>query len=232
MMGALGDRMKRYETVTQNHLMRRTPAIVRVDGRAFHTLLSRCEKPFDRRVGSAMTDAARGLVSEMQGAKAAYVQSDEASFLLTDYDQLMTEPWFDYNVQKVVSIAASTMSACFAQFFPGASFDARVFSLPEAEVSNYFLWRMKDWERNSVWMYTRSFFSHREMQGKKQADMHEMLHSIGKNWATDLADCWKNGVWLVRQEGGFFWRSDVLPHFANVDAVIQSVLPKEADDAT
>lgn len=34
----LGDRMKQYEAVTDYKLYIRTPIIVRVDGRAFHTL--------------------------------------------------------------------------------------------------------------------------------------------------------------------------------------------------
>lgn len=34
---ALAKRMKKYEAVPKNTLMRRTPVIIRVDGRAFHT---------------------------------------------------------------------------------------------------------------------------------------------------------------------------------------------------
>ena len=33
---ALAKRMKKYEVVPKNTLMRRTPVIIRVDGRAFH----------------------------------------------------------------------------------------------------------------------------------------------------------------------------------------------------
>lgn len=33
---ALAKRMKKYEAVPKNTLMRRTPVIIRVDGRAFH----------------------------------------------------------------------------------------------------------------------------------------------------------------------------------------------------
>lgn len=35
---ALGDRMKGYENITRNYLTRRVPAIIRLDGKAFHTL--------------------------------------------------------------------------------------------------------------------------------------------------------------------------------------------------
>ena len=45
---SLGDRMKRYESVTQSHLLPRTPAIIRLDGKAFHTYTKGCDKPFDK----------------------------------------------------------------------------------------------------------------------------------------------------------------------------------------
>jgi len=34
---SLGDRMKGYEAITKNFLMRRTPVIIRLDGKSFHT---------------------------------------------------------------------------------------------------------------------------------------------------------------------------------------------------
>ena len=37
---SLGDRMKQYENVPKNQLMRRQPVIIRIDGKAFHTLLA------------------------------------------------------------------------------------------------------------------------------------------------------------------------------------------------
>jgi len=36
----LGNRMKRYEAPTQGVLQPRTPAIIRVDGKAFHSLVN------------------------------------------------------------------------------------------------------------------------------------------------------------------------------------------------
>ena len=44
---ALAKRMKKYEAVSKNVLMRRTPVIIRVDGRAFHTFTKGFQKPFD-----------------------------------------------------------------------------------------------------------------------------------------------------------------------------------------
>lgn len=77
-------------------------------------------------------------------------------------------------------------------------FDARAFNVPREDVTNYFLWRAKDWERNSLQMYARSFFSHKELEGKNSADIHEMLHEIGKNWTRDLDNRARNGAMITR----------------------------------
>ncbi|MFD0474429.1 hypothetical protein ACFQ0B_43965 [Nonomuraea thailandensis] len=45
----LGDRMKGYEAVTRTLLPRRTYAVVRVDGRAFHTFSGTPTGPSTRR---------------------------------------------------------------------------------------------------------------------------------------------------------------------------------------
>ena len=47
MQDSLGDRMKRYENVNRTYLTRRTPVIIRVDGKAFHTFTKEFQKPFD-----------------------------------------------------------------------------------------------------------------------------------------------------------------------------------------
>ena len=44
----LAVRMKEfYENVPKTNLMRRTPVIIRIDGKAFHTFTRGFEKPFD-----------------------------------------------------------------------------------------------------------------------------------------------------------------------------------------
>jgi tRNA(His) guanylyltransferase len=81
-----------------------------------------------------------------------------------------------------------------------AYFDARVFTIADRiEVMNYFIWRNQDCSRNSVSMVAQSFFSHKELQGKSTPAMHDMLHGIGKNWATDYTDGEKNGRLIVKE---------------------------------
>lgn len=201
-MNAIGDRMKRnYENPARHYLTRRVPVIVRVDGRAFHSFSGQLNKPFDPWFMKAMVHAAEKVAADMQGFKMAYIQSDEASFLLTDYDRLESEAWFGYNKSKVESIAAAHMTVAFAWKDArlgarDAMFDARAFNIPATEVANYFLWRAKDWERNSLQMYARSIFRHKVLHGKKKEDIHKMLHQRGLNWATDLSKLERNGVYF------------------------------------
>jgi len=69
-------------------------------------------------------------------------------------------------------------------------------------------------------MYARSFFSHKALQGKKAEDLHEMLHGIGKNWATDLTDCEKNGTFLVRSAGEMRVREDIVASYEAINREI------------
>lgn len=109
----LGDRMKCYENVNRFYLTRRMPLIIRIDGRAFHTLCKGFKKPYDRIFAESMQTTMLNLCKNIEGCKLAYTQSDEISLLLTDYDELETQAWFDKNLQKIVSISASLATLYF-----------------------------------------------------------------------------------------------------------------------
>ena len=187
---SLGDRMKRYESVSSSVVGFRTPVIIRLDGKAFHTYTKGFEKPWDRRLQCAMTDTCETLMEEVQGCKVAYTQSDEISLLLTDYGSIQTQPWFDNKIQKMVSVSASIATFAFnksmeEQGITGkrALFDSRVFSLPKEEVNNYFCFRQQDSQRNSISSLAQSLFSHKQLQGLSANQMQDlMLSEKGINW--------------------------------------------------
>lgn len=233
-MKDIGDRMKRYyEDRNRTYLTRRTPVIIRLDGRAFHTYTRNFVKPFDRVLIESMQETTRALIQEAQGAVLGYTQSDEISLLLCDWQSLTSEGWFDYNVQKMVSVSASFTTCAFnaAIFFRGyagasaswAQFDARCFSIPIHEVSNYFLWRAKDWHRNSIIMYAQKFFSHQELHGKNVEAIHEMLYSIGKNWVTDLNRHEKNGTFYGKE--GEVGMDECTKNYAEINRLVLNALP-------
>lgn len=114
----LGTRMKEfYENVPKTKLMRRTPVAIRIDGKAFHTFTRGFNKPFDDVLISAMQDTMKYLCENIQGCVLGYTQSDEITLILVDYKRLNSSAWFDYEVQKMCSIAASMATMAFNKAF-------------------------------------------------------------------------------------------------------------------
>jgi tRNA(His) 5'-end guanylyltransferase len=206
MKDELGTRMKEfYEDRFRYKLPRRAYTIMRVDGKCFSTYTRGLERPFDDGLIEDMNNTAAYLCKNIMGAKMGYVQSDEISILITDFDTQDTQAWFDYNVQKMTSIAASLATSEFNRLrlirkcmggdiegyvdaidlstFNMANFDARVFQIPSRiEVENYFIWRMQDCVRNSISSVAQSLYSHKELNGKSTNDMQEMIFQKGINW--------------------------------------------------
>lgn len=111
---ALAKRMKNnYEGRTKYKLLRRTPTIIRLDGKCFHTYTKGLNRPFDEGLMEDMIETTRFLCQNIEGTKCGYTQSDEISLLISDFDRLETQAWFDYNVQKMASVAASMATAKF-----------------------------------------------------------------------------------------------------------------------
>jgi tRNA(His) guanylyltransferase len=222
---SLGNRMKsNYEDRFRINLPRRTNILIRIDGKAFHSYTKGLERPYDMGLMEDMNNTTKYLCENIQGAKMGYVQSDEISILITDYDDISTHAWFDNNLQKMCSISASMATAKFNDLrtrrlsklmedlrqpdeiyieFPKklATFDARVCIIPEAEeVVNYFIWRQQDATRNSISMAAQSLFSHKELQGKSSNEMQEMMITLkDTNW-NDFPERFRRGSAIVKVE--------------------------------
>lgn len=200
-----------YEVRSQFYLPRRGYQLLRLDGRAFHTYTREMERPFDSLLSSVMDETAAYLCKNITGAKFAYVQSDEISILVTDFDKLDTQAWFDGNIQKIVSISAAMATAEFNRLMYNAKpeymnagkvalFDSRVWMISDPyEVENVFLWRQQDAQRNSVSMAAQSMFSHKQLHGKNVAVMKQMMLDNGVNWDEEYPVGFRNGRCVVRK---------------------------------
>lgn len=216
---SLGDRMKSYEDSYRITLPIRMPIILRIDGKAFHTYTKGCKRPVDKGLVDCMDETAKYLCKNIQGAQVAYVQSDEISILLNNYQDIDTQSWFDNNLQKMVSISASMASVAFTmnswriwgydeQDYDGnecgnailkpAYFDSRAFVMPESDVCNYFLWRQQDATRNSIQMLARTLYSHKQLENKANAELQELCFQKGINW-NDCPTTQKRGRCIVKQ---------------------------------
>jgi tRNA(His) 5'-end guanylyltransferase len=204
----LGDRMKRYEQVSQTVLLRRCPVIIRLDGKAFHSFCKNRIKPFDINLSLAMQFATQYLVKNIQGCKFGYTQSDEISLLLVDYDTLLTEAWFDNNLQKLVSVSTSYCTHIFNRQLHSldlmdtskpvkppsdAFFDARAFNIPTDDVCNYFIWRQQDCMRNAITMAAQSVFSHKQLHKQCSEDKLNMLLTKGIDFSNTYHKMFRYG---------------------------------------
>lgn len=225
MKDSIGDRMKEnYENRAKTKLLRRTPVIIRLDGKAFHTFTKEFNKPFDEILTLTMQKTMLALCKLVQGCVLGYTQSDEITLVLIDYTKLETSAWFDYDIQKVCSISASiatlafnrcflneiqkkyesvselTASVYYQAWLKGALFDARCFNIPKEEVTNCLLWRQQDATRNSINAVGQAYFSHRELQGLNVNQIQDKLFKEkGINW-NDLPIYLKRGSCCIKQE--------------------------------
>lgn len=140
---SLGDRMKGYEKVSRTNLTRRTPVIIRVDGKNFRTFTKRFKNlveygvadpkhhnvvkwsepplekirertsPFDDNMYACMASTSNLMTHFIQNSCFAYTQSDEISLLLVDWKKFETDAWYGNQVQKMASVAASMATAYF-----------------------------------------------------------------------------------------------------------------------
>ena len=200
---ALGTRMKEnYENRTRLSLPRKSYTIIRLDGKSFHTFTKGLIRPFDSGFVEDMNTTAKYLCKNIMGAKLAYVQSDEISILLTDFETISTEAWFDNNLQKMASVSASMATRAFNEArikrlgvdnMKWAEFDSRVFQIPQrTEVINYLIWRQNDAVRNSISSLAQSLYSPAELKNKNSSNMQELIFRKGINW-NDLNPSLKRG---------------------------------------
>lgn len=201
---SLGDRMKGYEAVHRAVLPRRTYTLLRLDIRAAHTYLRDAVRPFDEQFMADMDAVAEAVCAEISGTVLSYTQSDEISFLITDFAAIQTQPWFGGVVAKQVSISAALATAVLNEHRPGkrALFDSRVFTIADpVEVANYFLWRQRDAVRNSISMAAQARFPHKRLHGLNGDQMQELLFAEADiNWNDYPAGC-KRGRVTQRRTG-------------------------------
>ena len=185
----LGKRMKEYyESIPKTKLMRRTPVAIRIDGKDFHTFTRGFKKPFDNVLIKSMQETMKYLCENIQGCVLGYTQSDEITLILVDYKKLNSAAWFDYDVQKMCSVAASMATMAFNRAF---EIEADVFRYNNGE--NYY----KDSEEYKLCGVYRTAI-------KKGAMFDARVFNIPKEEVTNLIywrqlDATRNSIQMVGQ---------------------------------
>ena len=216
---SLWDRMKWYEDVNRNYLMKNSNVIIRLDWKSFHTFTRWLDRPFDNDLIETMKNVTIELSKKIPWFKIAYIQSDEISILINDLDTIQTQWWFDYNINKINSICASMATAYFNKLWNKtnkiAMFDCRCFNIPREDISNYFLRRAKDWNRNSVQMYWRSIYSQKQLHWKKILEIKDMLFNDWCDW-DDIDSVYKNWTFVFKN----MYTSDIRPDYISIQSNI------------
>lgn len=199
----MGDRMKEFEdAATSQRFDPSLPICARIDGRSFSRFTRGCEKPFDAKLSSAMRETAAYLV-EQTHAKIGYTQSDEITLVWenTEGGSII----FDGRVQKMTSVFASMAGVKFFSVYGGEklpAFDCHVWQVPSREeAANVLLWRVFDARKNATISACRAHFSPNKMHGKRQADMREMMRSVGTDFDTAYPVEDRFGVFFRRVVG-------------------------------
>lgn len=177
--------------------------VLQLDGKSFHTFTRGMDKPYDERFMEAMNLVMLELCKQVGNVKFGFVQSDEISLLLTDFETPETSMVFNGRVQKIVSTAAGLASAVMTRLYPEKKaygvFDARVFHVPsKLEVLEWFHWRQTDCVKNSVSSAGQAVFTNKELHGRNSLEVKDMLASAGAPWGS-LPEGFKFGRVAVRE---------------------------------
>ncbi|MBK8256119.1 MAG: tRNA 5'-guanylyltransferase [Polyangiaceae bacterium] len=201
----LDEKMRAGEIFHNLRALNGTFIVVRVDGRSFSRLTGRiCEKPFDHGFHHKMTEAAKAVLTTLDGVY-AHTQSDEISVLLAQ-----NASHFDRGVEKLVSIAASAATASLSLALgEPVEFDARLWlGARKGDVVDYFRWRQSDATRSAInnwvyWLLRKEGKSVKDatqtMVGLSTAAKNEMLFKRGINF--NEVPAWQ------RRGAGIYWET-------------------------
>lgn len=227
----LADRMLYFRGLTDYRLMPKSYVMVMCDGRSFsHLVKNKFKKPFDDDFIRMMNETAKYLCENVSGCKLAYVQSDEISLVLTDFDDINTESFFGFRINKMLSIIASLATAKFNQLMmdykigqivgcPASAgdtvqmcrnavndgalyqFDCKVWNVPRYDdVFGWFLYRQIDCVRNSKQQAAQTWLSHSQLKNLNTDEQIKRLKEKHNIDWMDFDDGKKYGRFVYREE--------------------------------
>lgn len=193
----LEDKCLYYRGLTDYKLLPNSYVIAMIDGRSFSKLIkNRFKKPFDDNFIDMMNQTAQYVCENVQGCKFAYVQSDEISFIISDFDTPTTDSFFGYRLSKMQSIIASLATAKFNQlmfihnmenhFYINpvetimnttlTQFDCKCWNVPnENDAFAWLLFRQIDCVKNSKQQTAQTYLPKKSLFNKSSNEQIEML---------------------------------------------------------
>jgi len=225
----LEDKCQYYRGLTDYRIQGNNDILVMLDGKNFSKLIkNNFQKPFDDDFINMMNKTAQFLCENVQGCKFAYVQSDEISLLITDYETTETDTLFGGRLCKIQSILASLATSEFNRQFilyniyhsdkrnigagdcvdiiekmKMAQFDCKCWTVPnQNEAFAWFLYRQLDCVKNSKQQTAQTYLPHKQLVGHNADEQIEMCkNEKGIDW-NNFEDSKKYGrfVYKVNKE--------------------------------
>ena len=206
----LKERMKYLQWLRDYKLDKDSYILCHIDGRAFSKMIKkRFKLPFDDDFMQMMDETAAYVCENVQGAKCAYVQSDEITIVITSFkyegDELINgSAFFDYRLCKLQSIIASLATAKFNQLYtlwminedsdksikqqineiPLIQFDCKCWDVNTYDdMFAWFKFRQNDCIRNSKQQFAQAYCSHKDLLNKNSDEQVEYCKlKTGNDW--------------------------------------------------
>ena len=224
----LEDRMLYYRGLSDYRLIPNSYVLLMLDGRSFSSFVKNYfDKPFDDKFINMMNETAKYLCEKIQGCKFAYVQSDEISLVITDFDTPNSDSFFGYRLEKILSISASMASAKFNQLMTLEAlrravdgldeygcinteevianvklleFDCKAWNVPSYnDVFAWNLFRQNDCLKNSKQQAAQAWLPHKQLVNKTADEQIALLkEKQGIDW-NDFDDGKKYGRFIYKE---------------------------------
>lgn len=218
----LEDRMLYYRSKTDYVLTKKSYTMIMLDGKNFSSKVKKkFELPFDDTFIDIMNKTAAYVCSQIQGAKLGYVQSDEISIILTDFDTKECNCFYGNRLSKILSISASLATSFFNKEIlkniiknkssnteimdafanePLYQFDCKAWNFPTYnDVFAWFLYRQNDCIRNSKQQASHTYLSHKILLGLKTDEQIQMLKDTNNIDWNDYDDGKKFGRFIYKK---------------------------------
>lgn len=209
----LKERMEYFKSLTDYRLTPNSYVLCHIDGKNFSYRIKKLFKlPFDNTFINMINQSAIYACQNIQGCKLAYVQSDEISLAITDFDNDNTDSFYGFRLCKMQSIIASLVTSKFQQLFTKNfdrddlfQFDCKCWTVPTYnDVFAWIKYRQNDCIRNSKQQASQTYCKHKELLGKNTDEQIELLkEKVGIDWHDDYSDGQKYGR-LIYKTGETF----------------------------
>jgi tRNA(His) 5'-end guanylyltransferase len=155
-MTSLRERQEEYESKYDSLIIKRLPIVIRAELRNLKRLTQNLSKPYCSEFSDIMANSMLYTIVEIQDAVFGFQHGGEITFVLRNDKSLEHEPWYQNNIQKIVSTVSGLLTAGFYRYVDiidvdedinlvgDAIFHAKAFGLPYiAEVVNNLIWRQQ-----------------------------------------------------------------------------------------